>query len=554
MDSEQQNFENPNFLENLIRQKQLMNGPLGGGLPQAMPENSQPNSQPSPDLTVHHLHGTLDNSVTPQAQNAINPQASPVPKIGPIDPNSVNPAESAYKQAIMNEPMHSDYHPSVMRKIGGTLAGIGAGILGGGVEGGIKVGDQVRDAPYNSQHNNWQQFAKNRGVLATEEIAGNEAAGKSALTQAQTDEQNSLGKLHTKQANIIAPDMATDVQNKVTEAQGHLKVDTREAKMLDGTIKHLVQRNGLFYDPETATTTNPNGVRIDRAAIEDISDEGKSLRETKQSRIPGNLGASIKAKQIISAGVGGKTEDGEKIDQPTFEAAKQFDEALSAGKEPAGAFARIIKDRNSEREAAGKPKMTSAEEEALQIKLLTTQKPPQALMVTPDNQAIRVVPGSKIPEGSQTPSGVSQVNTPTSATRARGEAAQTAIASGNDVIKFATENKANLGHLGDYWSNIVQNTPAADPKVEEFRGRVASWAAQQAAAHGFRAATIMHEFESRVGPTKNVDAIISAINGINDELQYAVDTGHGKTPGSNSLPGGTTIDEVKKEMQRRGIK
>lgn len=552
MDSEQQNFENPNFLENLIRQKQLMNGPLGGGLPQAMPENSQPNSQPSPDLTVHHLHGTLDN-ITPQAQNAINPQASPVPKVGPIDPNSANPAESAYKQAIMNEPMKADYHPSKLRKILSAVAGGAEGFFGG-PQAGIALHESLRNGPYDQQHEDWQQLAKNRGVLATEEIAGNEAAGKSALTQAQTDEQNSLGKLHTKQANIIAPDMATDVQNKVTEAQGHLKVDTREAKMLDGTIKHLVQRNGLLYDPETATTTNPNGVRIDRAAIEDISDEGKSLRETKQSRIPGNLGASIKAKQIVAAGVGGKTEDGEKIDQPTFEAAKQFDEALSAGKEPAGAFARIIKDRNSEREAAGKPKMTSAEEEALQIKLLTTEKPPQALMVTPDNQAIRVVPGSKVPEGSQTPSGVSQVNTPTAATRARGEAAQTAIASGNDVIKFATENKANLGHLGDYWSNIVQNTPAADPKVEEFRGRVASWAAQQAAAHGFRAATIMHEFESRVGPTKNVDAIISAINGINDELQYAVDTGHGKAPGGDSLPGGTTIDEVKKEMQRRGIK
>lgn len=535
MDSEQQNFENPNFLENLIRQKQLMNGPLGGGLPQSIPENSQPNSQPSPDLTVHHLHGTLDSSpVTPQAQNAINPQASPVPKIGPIDPNSANPAESAYKQAIMNEPMHSDYHPSKLRNVLSKIAGAGVGAFNGGPEG-ARVMAGIRDQPYNSQHNDWQQFAKNRGVLATEEIAGNEAAGKSALTQAQTDEQNSLGKLHSKQANIIAPDMATDVANKVTEAQGHLKVDTREAKMLDGTIKHLVQRNGLFYDPETATTTNPNGVRIDRAAIEDISDEGKSLRETKQSRIPGNLGASIKAKQIVAAGVGGKTEDGEKIDQPTFEAAKQFDEALSAGKEPAGAFARIIKDRNSERVAAGQKPMTSAEEEALQVKLLSVEKPLQQMLVNPsDNTTFRAVPNMKLPEGAQTPQQI-----------------------GNASAKTAADQKSlkeDQAFVNDYLNNQTHTGPGDEALLERFFNVTKPSTGFRMNQAQIALLTKLRSFSSTVkafmahatGGTlfddKQRKEIADTINQItNSKLGQAPET----------LPGGTTIQDIDAEIARR---
>ena len=95
----------------------------------------------------------------------------------------------------------------------------------------------------------------------------------------------------------------------------------------------------------------------------------------------------------------------------------------------------------------------------------------------------------------------------------------------------------------------MSNTPAADPTVEKFRGKVASWAAYQAAAHGFRAGAIMKEFESRVGSTKNVDAVINAIQGINDELQHAVDTGKGGS--QDTLPGGITIQEIDAELARR---
>ena len=393
----------PNLLSNMIRQQKLLGTFSGGGLPSPIPESS-------PDLTVHHYHGTMpdpnlqptvpDEPQTMQtgvAPSPSAPQAQPIPKIGPINPNSEAPAESAYKQALMNEPMHSDYHPSLARKIGGVAAGIGAGFLGGGVEGGIKVGDQVRDAPYNSRHQDWAQYAGNKNALATEEAAGTTTTGKAALTQAQIDEQNALAGLHRHETNTYHPVTA---QEAIDQEQGKLKTDTREVKMADGTIKHLVQRNGLFYDPDT-------NVKVDRSAITDISDEGKSLKDTKAARIPANLQASVDARKIMATGIGGKTDDGITVDQPTLDAAKEYVKKLDDGQDPKGAYDDIVKTMETEK---GR-KLTSAEK----IKLESTLHPPAvgptilgpADTNTGTRQVLPLKPGVQVPSGSMTPSGVS---------------------------------------------------------------------------------------------------------------------------------------------------
>jgi hypothetical protein len=527
-----------NLLQNMIHQRSVMNSLGNGGLPSPMPVSLQ-----APDLTVHHLHGLMpDSPITPQAQAAMSPPTpvapTPVPKVGPIDPNSTNPAESAYRQTLMNEPMKADYHPSGARKFLGVLGGIGAGIVSPGdkVQAGIQAGDAIRDAPFNSQHQDWLQNAKNKEVQATEEAADNTATGKAATDAALVAERNSTAAKNYREVQNMRNSPDEVLADKTAEAQARLKTDTREALMVDGTTKHLVQKNGLFYDPETVSSTNPLGTRVDRSAIKDISDEGKSLKETKQSRLGPNLTQSADARRILAAGVGGKADDGSIIDQPLFDASKQYVQKLDNGEDPKGAYDDIVKTMETEQ---GK-KLTSSQK----IKLENTLHPPAVgpvMLGPPDTSGTRTVesakPGNKIAGGSVTTSGDSQMNVPTAATRTRGEAAKTAIASGNDVINFVTKNKDKLGNVGNYWNNLMQNTPAADPTVEDFRGRVASWAAQQAAAHGFRASTVMKEFESRVGTTKNPEAIVSAIKGINDELENAVTTAGGsKVPEYTTNP------------------
>jgi len=490
----------PNLLQNMIRQRTVLNSLGNGGIPQS----PMPQSPPSPDLTVHvnHFAGeSPQSSITPQAQQAIAPEENnqtgvpplpssitspeaPTPKIGPINPNDANPAESAYKQAIMNEPMHGDYHPSGMRKFLGVLGGIGAGIVAPGdkVQAGVQAGDAIRDAPFNSHHQDWAQYTGNKNALATAEAAGTATSGKQALTQAQIGEQNSLATLHgnesnskIRELNLMPSTHDEAIADKVTEAQSRLKVDTREAKMADGTIKHLVQHNGLFYDPETVSSTNPLGTRIDRSAIEDISDEGKTLKETRASRIPGNLGASVQAKKIISAGVGGKTDDGTTVDQPTFDAAKEFDAKLQRGDDPKGAFDSIVTARNRERVAAGKSPMSSNELEALQTKLLSVTKPPAGTtMLVPTDTGYKPVlakpGGPEIPKNAQTTSGVNQENTDTAPTRQMSETAPHVINLMDKIDKEIDENIKDLGPAAgrwqDYWTGKVGAPNAKFAKMQ----------------------------------------------------------------------------------------
>lgn len=417
MDSQEENFNNPNILANMIRQKQLM-GSFGGGLPSAMPE-PQNNAPQSPDLTVHHLVGTI-------------PQPN-VPKIGPIDPNSEQPAESAYKQSLMNEPMHSDYHPTKLRNVLSQIAGVATGAFNGGPEG-ARVMAGIRDAPFNQQHQDWSQITGNREKLANEEIAGN-AAGQKALTdQALINERNSTADKNIREVKLMRNTPDEVRQDKIDEAQGRLKTDTREAKMLDGTVKHLVQRNGLFYDPET-------NARVDRSAIEDISDEGKSLKETKQSRIPGNLGQAIQAKKILAEGTGGEN----KYDQATVDAAKEYDAKLSRGDEPTGAFNSTAATMEKE---LGRP-LTSKERIKLTRDLQPDQKPPQMLMVDPNtNKAVNIKPGSDVPEGASTP-----------------------VQMGANVAKNAAEQKSlkeDQDFVNDYLNNQTHTGPGDEALLERF--------------------------------------------------------------------------------------
>lgn len=549
---------NPNLLENMIRQRGVLNSLGNGGLPTPMAQSPQ-----NPDLTVHVNHFAGPSPITSQAQQAMAPEDNqtgvapsyvpsdqnvPAPNKGPIDLSGLHPAESAFQQALKNEPMKADYHPSTARKIGGILAGIGAGFLGGGVKGAVEVGDQVRDAPYNSQHANWQQFAGNREKLATEEAAGTEAAGKSALQQSQIGEQNSLAGLHgaeknknVRELNLMRNTPEEVKQDKIDEAQGRLKVDTREAKLKDGSVTHLIQKNGLFYNPEKLM---PDGsmMRVNRDAIEDISDEGKSLKETKDARLPANMISAIQTKKIIAAGVGGKTDSGITVDQSTFDAAKELDAKLARGDDPKGAFDSIVTKRNAERVAAGKPAMSSNELEALQTKLLSVEKPGGTIMVNPsDNSVFKAVPGSTLPKGSQTPT---QLGT----TEAKS-------------AKELEDLKADQSFVNDYQNNQTHTGPGDEALLERFFNATKPSTgfrmnqAQIALLTKLRSFTeaVKAHIKGLTGGTLFSDQqrkeIVDQINAISKSKISA--HGGSSTSQSDQLPGGISIQDIDAEIERR---
>lgn len=488
---------------------------------------------------IQHVTKMPEESSQPQVTQPTQKQTPQTPQFkAPV----IGPEETKYRQMIQQAPLKSDWHPSKLRSILAGIAGVTSGVLEG-PRMGEQIGGYIRNQPYEQKAEEYNQGLNRQGAVAKQEISdvSNAAtqghlAAQSAAEVARKNAEVSRGNRFDYQTSYLAH------QRKLEE----LRVEHpgtsvfHEARFKDKTL-HSLKRDskGQLVDTETNTPVSMN-------AIDQLSDPNKSLKDTKTANLPAALQGSIAAREIVA--------DESKKGTPEYEAAQDYINELHKGKDPTAAFGAIVQKTNQERAARNQPEMTSAELTSLQKTLQPTPQLPG--MVDPNtNTVFRPKPGQVLPPNSRTLQQEGQVNTPTAATRGRGEAAQTAIAAGNDVQSFAAQNKDKLGNLGTYWSNIVQNTPAADPTVEKFRGKVASWAAFQAAAHGFRASTVMKEFEARVGAAKNVDAIISAIQGINDELQHAVDTGKGVKGTENpvSAPQGDlkkmSVDDLLKALK-----
>lgn len=447
---------NEELMQNLIRQKRLESAFGNAGIPQT---NSR-----EPDV-FHHVQHTFDSpqaspqnsppgQLDPNQEAALNqtgvppspsPQGpTPIPKVGPMNPNTSHPMESAYQQALMNEPMHADYHPSGMRKFASVMGGIGAGIISRDhVKGGMDVAGAIKDAPFNEQHSNWKQFATNKGTLATEEIAGEAAADKSRLTDAQIGEQNSLQGLHEHESQTYHPTTQAGYQ---ADQQSKLSTHTttHEAKLKDGRIVTLVQTGGIFTNPETKET-------VDRAAIDEVSDPGKSLKQTKDEKFPAALQASVKARQVIAEGINGTN----KYDQATLDAAQDYIQELHKAKDPTAAFGAIVEKTNKERKLAGKPEMSSDELIKLQKTLQPEQKPTQApFMVDDSNRVFKPKVNEILPPDSRTLTQEGTTNIDTSTTRTMKEAAPKVIQLMDKLDREVDINVKALGPSAGRWADF----------------------------------------------------------------------------------------------------
>ena len=511
---------------NLLQQRRFQNI-TNGNLPQPMDE------RPPADLHIDHRHYT-DSGPEPtnqvqQMNLAQEPEfpdaAQSVPQTPQFQAPQIGPEETKYREMQKQQPMLSNYHPSRLRSILASIAGGVAGI--NDPTGGARaqaLNQAIRYGPYRQQ---LEQFNQGLGVqksAAEQEIGDVSRAATQGHLAAQSEAEVARRQAEEARGRKYEYDISDTAFNRRMQELAVQHPGTNafhEAKLKDGSLVYLKRDNqtGRLINTDT-------NLPVEMSAIDVLSDPNKSLKQTQDEKIPAALQASIKAREIVA--------DPKQQGTPAYEAAQEFIKNLSQGKDPKTAFDAVKDKTNEERRAKGQPEMSSSELTRLAKQLQPAQGP---FLIDPNtNTLFRGQPGQVLPPNVRTPQQEGQINTPTAATRGRGEAAQTAIAAGQDVQNFVTQNKAKFGNISNYWNNITSNTPAADPTVEKLRGKIMSWAAFQAAAHGFRASTVMREFESRVGPQKNADAIISAIQGINDELQHAVDTGRGNVSAPSSAP------------------
>lgn len=162
------------------------------------------------------------------------------------------------------------------------------------------------------------------------------------------------------------------------------------------------------------------------------------------------------------------------------------------------------------------------------------ERPPQALMIGPNGQAMLVRPGTQVPTGSMTPSGVSTENETPAQVRSRQAQAEVIKTAGDQLITAIEQNRGKLGNLGSYWNKYTNGSPIADPATAALMAQLSSFAALQPALHGFRGAQALAEFEKVIGGVpKNPDALEAAIKAIQGTAGIVANNGREQTGGGS---------------------
>ena len=145
-------------------------------------------------------------------------------------------------------------------------------------------------------------------------------------------------------------------------------------------------------------------------------------------------------------------------DDPTVQ--RLTDSILSLQKESKEPKQTLEEQAVSEYRAAH-PKAT-LQEAREKTKIVAPEHPPQALMIGPDGQAIAVRPGTVVPQGAQTPSGVNSVNTPT--TQMKNVVAQAGLVHEQTPMMLAEIDrlKDKLGPVMGRWNEFMQGKIGTD--------------------------------------------------------------------------------------------
>lgn len=148
----------------------------------------------------------MDASIPPVAVPNMQPKIGHVSMPEP-DPN---PAMTAYKTGVKQEPMLADYHPSRLRNILSRIAGGAVGAFQGGAAGqGIQR--QLEYGPYLQKHDTYNQQQAQRGQLAGIESVDEKTIAERALNagkigelgaRAEAERQRGLREAHTASSYV----------------------------------------------------------------------------------------------------------------------------------------------------------------------------------------------------------------------------------------------------------------------------------------------------------------------------------------------------------------
>lgn len=393
------------------------------------------------------------------------------------------PESKGYLEKLHQIPQRSDYKPSMLRRVVGGLSGALAGVGAGSGEEGVKAALGVRDYPFARAMSDYQ-----RNLESQKEASGVETGQIGTQTKAQEAIAN------RKAAEERAAQYRANAERfryMTSPEYFQHQLELKKAGIRPGALpKTLVPLGaGGLYNADTGETIPP--VRSPHEPTNEF--------ELWHSQNP---------------------------DAPA--------ESYPGLKRSVGEYADFKEGYLQKHPGANSTEVVTA--------YAAAHEAPQRIPPITGFSGGRVValrPGQEAPKDFQTGTQAGQVNTPTAFFRGRQESAGAAIEAGNNLIKFVNENKDSLGNVDNYWKALLQGTPVSDPTVAHFIGQVQSWAALQGAAHGMRSGTIMKEFEDRIGKgPKNPEAVIAAIQGVNEGLSSVANAGGTPSAPQTSSPSG----------------
>jgi len=314
------------------------------------------------------------------------------------------------RNMIGQEPLHADYKPSLFRNIMSRVSGVAAGLGSGGEKAAESTYNRVKDQPYTDQLTNYQQRLKQASDLYGMDVSQNAAALNAEKVRAEAEHLGYQGQAEQERAGAEHARRLQEEKKTSLMADTHAQ-QVQEEKDLEA-IKHPEKENKgwqlkLGSDRSAYKFNNASG------DWERINDPREAI-----DKLTNDLSRLSKAYEIVADPL-----------------AKQSD------KSAAKTYIDEYKQKND-------------------------AKPPQVLMFSaPDEKGNRTTfsagPGTKIPEGAQTSSGVNSDNTLTSATHTMHEAAPSVINLVDKTIALVNQQKATLGPAQSRWAEFMSGKVGA---------------------------------------------------------------------------------------------
>lgn len=339
-------------------------------------------------------------------------------------------ALSAYRQAMQEQmpsaPKQADYQPSVTRRIIGALLGGTVGAFSDPKAGG-QIASNIVSAPYNKALGGYNQNLTDYQRRLAQKKEAYETEDKAAESEAKLGEQTEQKKAEVARAG------AEEARRKREEWQ--VSPLGQEAKLAQIKAAHSGSKlyNVTLKNGESATVTRDASgqLMLGNTPLGDNAYDASTLRE-----IGTTLPKDPKEEAAKNANVYNDFVTGTKAKNPNI-----------TPDEIARSWTQFKAQTNAQYE-----------------------KPPQTLMIGPSGVAQAVRPGTAVPEGSTSVSGLSSENIGTTQTRQMAEAAPKVLDFISKIEPLIDQQVKSLGPASSRWSEFMAGKIGApNPEFTKLR-------------------------------------------------------------------------------------